>query len=82
MFCAYHWKLDKLWKDTFSGWTPASPIEVEEEYEDGAEGEGDGDGAPRNGKRKAAPKGKPLMERPKATKRQKQNPNNSRSPGT
>ncbi len=82
LFCAYHWKLDKLWKDTFSGWKPASPVAVEEEQEDDAEGEGDVDGAPRNGKRKAAPKGKPHMERPKGSKRQKQSSNNSGSPGT
>ncbi len=24
MLCDFHWKLDRLWKDTFSGWRPAN----------------------------------------------------------
>ncbi len=52
MLCEYHWKIDKLFKESFSGWKPASPIEVEDEDEDAEEVEAEVDGAHKFGETK------------------------------
>ncbi len=73
MLCEYHWKIDKLFKDSFPGWKPAEFVELDEAEEDSAEGEVEGEGTEGAAKRKGPPKGKHMAERPKAKRQKKSN---------